>query len=148
MKETKSRQRMIVISLMVAVCFFPCMAGAQCAPPPPMDGETFIQHFDQDGDGMVSAVEFPGDESHFNRMDQDGSGYIEESEAPQGPPPGGHGPGASMDDMDQDGDGLLSETEFLGPPEIFDRLDTDGDGWLSETELAAGRRPGPPPEQE
>ena len=148
MKKIIIRGNFIVISLMATVWFFPCAAGAQDAPPPPMDGGSFIQHFDQDGDGMVSASEFPGDESHFSQMDKDGSGYIDESEAPQGPPPGGHGLGASIDDLDLDGDGLLSESEFRGPLEIFDHLDTDGDGLLSETELAAERRPGPPPEQE
>ncbi|WP_319521309.1 EF-hand domain-containing protein [uncultured Desulfosarcina sp.] len=148
MKRIKSRESLIAVSLMAAVWFLPCVAGAQGGPPPPMDGGSFIQHFDKDGDGMVSASEFPGDESQFNRMDKDGSGYIEESEASQGPPPGGHGPGASIDDLDQDGDGMVSESEFHGPPEIFDRLDTDGDGLLSETELAAERRPGPPPEHE
>lgn len=146
MKKIGCKKIVVAISLATVVAFFPCAAEAHDAPPPPMGGESFIQHFDLDGDGLVSASEFPGDEGHFSEMDIDGSGFIDESEAPQGPPPGG--PGASMDDLDQDGDGLLSESEFPGPPEIFDRLDTDGEGLLSESELAAERRPGPPPEQE
>lgn len=104
---------------------------------------SFIEHFDQDRDGLVSVNEFPGDESIFSSLDVDGSGFIDETEAQEvRPPHGGPDPEAMLDEIDSDGDGMLSFAEFPGPADHFDRLDADGDGLLSADELLAGR-PGP-----
>lgn len=126
-----------------AVCCASTMvAGAQ-------DSETgahppsIVQRFDQDGDGLVSADEFPGDADQFSKLDTDGDGYLDDSEAVGRPPHGGPGPGDMMTELDEDGDGLISASEFPGPDDHFTTLDTDGDGYLSSEELAAGR-PGPP----
>lgn len=62
--------------------------GSEVAMAEDMDSHpSFIGHFDQDGDGLVSVDEFPGVEHQFDHLDADGDGYIDESEAPQGPPP-------------------------------------------------------------
>lgn len=118
------------------------VAGAQDsesgAPPP-----SIVQRFDQDGDGLVSADEFPGDEDQFRELDIDGDGYLDEAEAPGRPPRGGPRPTDIMAEFDEDGDGLLSATEFPGPEDHFTAMDADQDGYLSAEELQAGR-PGPP----
>jgi Ca2+-binding EF-hand superfamily protein len=99
----------------------------------------FIQRFDQDGDGLVSADEFPRDKDWFKGLDQDGNGVIDASEAPLSPD-GGKDP---LAEFDADGDGQLSSDEFPGSPDHFSKLDSDGDEYLSKAELLAGR-PQPP----
>jgi hypothetical protein len=98
---------------------------------------------DVNGDGVVSLEEFDGPDEHFTQLDANGDGGIDESEAPQGPPPGG---GKNfIDRLDTDGDSLVSEAEFDGPDEHFDKLDSDGDGYISADEASTGpppRRPG------
>ncbi len=94
----------------------------------------FIQHFDTDGDGMVSQDEFPGPDAHFNRLDQNSDGYIDEDEKPTDPPP----PGNLLQDFDNDGDGQLSQDEFPGPDDHFSRLDANGDGFLDADEMPKG----------
>jgi len=103
----------------------------------------FIQHFDQDGDGLVSAEEFPGNPDQFQHLDADGDGYLDAAEAPKRPPRGPADPDKMLAEFDADGDGQLSADEFPGPDEHFKSLDTDGDGYLNQEELLAGR-PGPP----
>lgn len=103
----------------------------------------FIQHFDQNGDSLVSPDEFPGDQNQFQRLDMDGDGYLNAAEAPRRPPHRRPDPQEILAQFDADGDGQLSMDEFPGPDEHFARLDTDGDGYLSQEELLAGR-PGPP----
>jgi Ca2+-binding EF-hand superfamily protein len=98
----------------------------------------FILDFDQSGDGLVSAEEFPGSQDRFDEMDADGNGYVDETEAPHGPPPMPLDPETILADWDKDGDGQISSTEFLGPPDHFDDLDADADGVLTAEELAAG----------
>lgn len=119
------------------------VAGAQDSETA-VESSPFIQHFDQDGDGLVSADEFPGEQDRFSSLDIDGDGYLDASESPSGPPRGGPDPANMLAEFDQDGDGLISSSEFMGPEDHFDRLDTDGDGYLNSEELSAGR-PGPPP---
>lgn len=103
----------------------------------------FIERFDQDGDGFVSADEFAGDQNQFQHLDADGNGYLDAAEASRQPPHRRPEPQDILTDFDADGDGHLSEDEFPGPDEHFDNLDTDGDGFLSQEELLASR-PGPP----
>jgi Ca2+-binding EF-hand superfamily protein len=109
---------------------------------PEVDRTPFIQHFDQDGDALISAHEFPGEDDQFNRLEINGDGYIDATETTRRPP--GHSdPGETITEFDADGDGQLSSAEFPGPAHHFDNLDTDNDGFLSAGELSAGR-PGPP----
>ncbi len=132
------------VAMVAAVSVAPAMGWAE-------DNEStstfspFIEQFDADGDGLVSADEFPEDETLFSRLDVDGSGTIDATEASQGPPPHDRPDAAAMlSEFDSDGDGLLSPDEFPGPADHFDHLDTDGDGLLSADELdAGGPAPGP-----
>ncbi len=109
-------------------------------------GSSFILHFDQDGDGIVSAEEFPGPMDRFNEMDADGNGYLDNGESPHGPPPAPLNAQTRFTDWDTDGDGQISSAEFPGPPEHFDNLDADSDGVLTAEELAADKPPAPPME--
>lgn len=103
----------------------------------------FILHFDQNGDGLISAEEFPGPMDRFEEMDVDGNGYLDDGESPHGPPPAPLNPETILTDWDTDGDGRISSTEFHGPPDHFDHLDADADGFLTTEELAAGMFPPP-----
>ena len=134
-----------VAALVVGLSVSPVM-GESADSNAASDAPSFIEQFDTDGDGLVSASEFPGDETLFSSLDTDGSEYIDESEAPQGGPPphGKPDPEAMLDEFDSDGDGLLSADEFPGPTDHFSRLDTDADGLLSADELLADH-PGPGP---
>lgn len=142
MKEKVIRCLIGTVALTAVFGASTMIAGAQ-------DSETrakppsIVERFDQDGDGLLSADEFPGGSDEFSQLDSDGDGYLDDSEIPHGPPHGGPGPGDMMTELDEDGDGLLSASEFPGPDDQFTTLDTDGDGYLSSEELAAGR-PGPP----
>jgi hypothetical protein len=46
----------------------------------------FINRFDKDGDGKVSASEFTAGTKRFNHLDKNKDGYITVNEAPTGPP--------------------------------------------------------------
>lgn len=111
-------------------------------------GEDLLVEFDSDGDGALSAEEFPGPEDHFARLDSDGDNLLSAAElsaARPGPPPEENR--FANDDADQDG--LVSQEEFSGPEDLFTRLDADGDGYITRQESRAGhsfagRRPVPP----
>jgi hypothetical protein len=107
------------------------------------DGSMFIQRFDQDGDGLVSQDELPGDSDRFQALDSNGDGYLDADEAPEQPSHGRPDSQELLTKFDTDDDGLLSTDEFPGPEEHFNRLDTDEDGFLSQAELTADQ-PGPP----
>jgi hypothetical protein len=66
---------------------------------------SFIDHFDQNADGLVSVEEFPGEADQFSERDADGNGYLDASEVPAGPPHGCPKHGDMMSEFDQDGDG-------------------------------------------
>ncbi|MGD9368263.1 MAG: EF-hand domain-containing protein [Desulfobacteraceae bacterium] len=129
-------------ALVAAVVASPMMAWSQESEPG-AGGSAFIQRFDQNGDGLVSADEFPGNQEQFQRLDLDGDGYLDTAEAPKGPPRGPVDPQEILAEFDADDDGYLSALEFPGPEAHFEDLDTDGDGFLDQEELLAGR-PGPP----
>ena len=99
-------------------------------------GETvspFIRDLDQDGDGLVSAEEFPGPMDRFDDMDADADGVLTAEEFAAGRPPAPP-MGNKFEEDDTDGDGLVSLTEFSGPEEHFEQMDADGDGYISRTE--------------
>lgn len=142
MDDMRTRCFLVTAALVAAVMASPSMGWSRDAGPE-AGGLAFIQHFDQDGDGLVSADEFPGNQDQFQRLDADGDGYLDETEAPKHPPRGPADPDEVLADFDADGDGQLSADEFPGPDDHFYNLDTDGDGFLNRDELLAGR-PGPP----
>ncbi len=121
---------------MIMISMF-CLSGAPAAAagtghrqgPPPGD---FIEHFDQDNDGMVSQKEFQGPENHFAHLDRNNDGFITEDEKPKGPPPN------PVETFDRDGDGRLSLNEFPGPDEHFERFDRNEDGYIDEDEAPRG----------
>ena len=101
----------------------------------------FIQRFDRDADGRLSAEEFP---TRFQVLDTNGDGFIDSAEAP-GPHGRGKRRGGRMfARFDADGDGQLSKEEFPGPEDRFAEMDANGNGFLTKTELAAGKRRGGP----
>lgn len=131
---------MTMAILAVMVCVHPADAGGRdgaCGE----DGSRFIQRFDQDGDGLVSAEEFIADDDRFSHLDVNADGYLDAAEAPRhGEHRGAGGPGGrDIMSFDSDGNGQLSQDEFPGPADRFGDLDTDGDGFLSAEELVAGR---------
>lgn len=142
MKIRSIRRILTAIALVAVIGAGPQPAGAQDKSSD-TEQSRFIQRFDQDGDGLVSEAEFPGQDDQFSQFDSDGDGYIDASEVPQRPPHGGPGGSDFLAQFDTDGDGQLSADEFPGPVEHFADLDTDSDGFLTAQELLAGR-PGPP----
>lgn len=113
--------------------------------PPPHGGpdpEAMLTEFDSDGDGLLSADEFPGPADHFDGLDADENGLLSSDEllaGRPGPEPAGEDRFASDD---TDNDGLVSSAEFSGPADLFSQLDADGDGYISASEA----RPAPPQE--
>ncbi len=100
----------------------------------------FIQHFDRDQDGRISADEFPGPQDHFTQLDENSDGYIDETEASKKRPPHlGKRNRGFLKRFDTDSDGKVSKTEFTGSSASrFDRLDKNGDGYIDETEAPKG----------
>jgi Ca2+-binding EF-hand superfamily protein len=144
MKIQSARHILMVMTLTAAIGAGPQTVWAQDSISGTDQQSRFIERFDQNGDGLVSSDEFPGQDDLFSRLDSDGDGYIAASEAQQRPPHGGPRNGDILAKFDADADGQLSAEEFPGPAEHFTDLDTDGNGYLSDQELQAGR-PAPPP---
>lgn len=100
----------------------------------------FIQHFDRDQDGRISADEFPGPQDHFTQLDENSDGYIDETEASKERPPHlGKRNRGFLKRFDTDGDGKVSKAEFTNSVDShFDRLDKNDDGYVDETEAPKG----------
>jgi ankyrin repeat protein len=47
----------------------------------------FVQKYDKDNDGKVSLKEFPGEHVGFKKYDANKDGYLDQTEAPEAPPP-------------------------------------------------------------
>jgi len=111
-----------------------------------------LRRWDRDGDGKVTAEEFPGRDEMFQRLDADKDGALTDADvkaasakAPRKPGsdrPGrdrpGKGPakaGSIIEQQDTDGDGKLTRAEFKGTNEIWRLLDRNGDGWITADEL-------------
>jgi Ca2+-binding EF-hand superfamily protein len=131
-----------VAALVAAIWTNPMIVWSQ-QNEPEAGGSAFIQRFDQDGDGLVSLDEFPGNQEQFERLDLDGDGYLDIGQTPKRPPHRPVDPQELMTELDTNGDGYLSTEEFPGPEDHFNELDSDEDGFLSQEELVNGR-PGPP----
>lgn len=98
--------------------------------------------WDTDGDGRMSAEEFPGPADRFAELDRNEDGFIDREEMPAGRGGGQRGRhgGNPMERFDADGDGKISRREFPGPDDRFDDLDRDGDGAISTDELPRRKR--------
>jgi hypothetical protein len=133
----KSGKNDFVILLLVALLGLVLSAaevsGKRSGPP---SSRNFIEEFDTDGDGLVSAQEFPGPTDEFTKLDINKDGFVDKNEKPQGPPDRD-----MFSDSDKNGDGRLSRDEFPGPDDQFDNLDIDKNGYIDENEAPHG----PPP---
>ena len=108
-----------------------------------------LKRWDSDGDGKVSADEFPGGAEAFKHLDSDGDGYLTEADVKalkkarkaagdEGPKraPTTEKPNAGLiARMDKDGDGRLNRAEFMGGDEAWKRLDRNQDGWITSDEV-------------
>jgi len=104
-----------------------------------------LKRWDSDGDGKVSADEFPGRDQAFERFDADKDGFLTEADikAAKAAKAGGRKPdkapttpstGNLVADQDQDGDGRLHRAEFCGTNAEWRALDKDGDGYVTRAE--------------
>lgn len=98
--------------------------------------------WDDDGDGRLSAEEFPGPAERFEELDRNEDGFIDRDEMPHSRSRGRHGRhgGKPMERFDADGDGKISRQEFPGPDDRFDEIDGNGDGFISQEEMSQRRR--------
>ncbi len=128
----------VLVSAMILAFAGTGMAHSSASSDP---GSRFIQHFDKDGDGLVSKAEFPGPEDRFTQLDANSDGFIDAGEAPKGPPRHGMMGGGFIKKFDKDGDGKVSQAEFPGSADHFKELDANGDGFIDGTETLKG----PPP---
>ncbi len=110
------------------------------------DGAARFREADVDGDGQLSAEEFPGPPEMFARLDTDGDGVLGEAEIRAGLQQRQRGQRIrkALQRLDSDGDGMLSSDEWVGErlPD-FAEVDSNGDGLASPDELqayAAARR--------
>jgi len=126
------------------------------------DPAQMFKRLDKDGDGKITAEEFPRGPEAFERLaqrlDKDGDGAlsIEEMAAMRGQGRGGQGgregrggkgaQGGFVKRFDKDEDGKVSAEEFPRGKEAFEKLleraDKDGDGLISTEEMNAVRGQG------
>jgi Ca2+-binding EF-hand superfamily protein len=130
--EAKRNLRWVWSIAFAGMMFFAPVDGYTQGGGPPSDPKAkFIQHFDEDDDGMVSGEEYPGPEEEFASLDADGDGKINADEAPSR--------GGFLRKHDKNKDGKISKEEFIaGLEERFTRLDKNQDGYLDESELPKG----------
>lgn len=118
--------------------------------------EALLERADKDGDGKVSAEEWPGRAEMFQRLDADGDGFLTGEEAAQLQQRMAQWRGDRPDIgqilirmLDKDGDGQVSNSEWT---EWFDGADENADGLLSHAELTKklqeAMRPRPQPAAE
>ena len=143
MDMQKMKSGLTILAITVPVSILSLAAAAQDRNAAETDSP-FIQHFDQDGNGIVSEDEFPGNAEQLERMDSNADGYLDATETPK---KSFHGIPRAKDmltDFDADGDGQISSSEFPGPAEHFDNMDIDGDGYITKEENESqfhGKRP-------
>lgn len=121
-----------------------------------------IDRHDANGDGVVSAQEFPGPKDRFAEIDTNGDGVISRAEVEAFQPPrdgrrgergegdergrwghgrgpggfGGPDAGRMIERHDANGDGKVSLEEFQGRnKERFAEMDVNGDGYITEDEV-------------
>ena len=101
--------------------------------------EALLQNADKDGDGKISAEEWPGRPEMFQRLDPDGDGFMTAEEAAQlqqqMPQQRGDRPDPGqifIRMLDKNGDGQVSNSEWT---EWFGGADENEDGLLSHAEL-------------
>ncbi|MFP4249360.1 MAG: EF-hand domain-containing protein [Armatimonadota bacterium] len=104
--------------------------------------QRLIENCDADGDGKISAEEWPARPEGFERLDRDGDGFLVEGElVRERVQPGREGRVQRPDParmiiqmMDASGDGQVSAEEWRN---FFDLADVDDDEMISHTELFA-----------
>lgn len=133
------RNGVVMMLSMFFLCGVPALAAGQVEP----TGD-FIEDFDQDGDGMVSADEFPGPQGHFAHLDQDDDGYITEDERPAGPPPPRGGAPTGDGDDEEYAASVSGPGGAFGPPPGDEDADEDEDD-APRGPPGRSRGPGPGP---
>jgi Ca2+-binding EF-hand superfamily protein len=101
--------------------------------------EALLQNADKDGDGKISAAEWPGRPEMFQRLDADGDGLFtaEEGQRHERPRVGQRGDRVDPAQifirmLDKSGDGQVSNSEWT---DWFGGADENADGLLSHAEL-------------
>lgn len=101
--------------------------------------EALLQNADKDGDGKISAAEWPGRPEMFQRLDADGDGLFtaEEEQRRERPRVGQRGDRVDPAQifirmLDKSGDGQVSNSEWT---DWFGGADENADGLLSHAEL-------------
>ncbi len=121
-------------------------------------GGHFIENWDLDGDGAVTAAEIADKRDElFVMFDSDENGQLDDAEWKlfeetrkedmaanlKGEPRGallGLSQGFAHDLNDADGDGAVSREEFAArAPEAFTKMDVDGDGVVTSADFGPGK---------
>ncbi len=107
------------------------------------DAKNVLARLDKDGDGQISAEEFPGAARDFARLDRNHDGAITSADFDFSANALAPSPGMTLFmRADRDGDGKLTKAELDA---FFNRADSDGRGFLSLDDAKAIFAPAPPP---
>ncbi|OQB45865.1 MAG: transaldolase/EF-hand domain-containing protein [Synergistetes bacterium ADurb.Bin155] len=87
---------------------------------------------DTNNSGVIEGNEWRGDVALFHQLDRNGDSVLDADEYV------GDEREAGFHDLDQNGDGFVSRTEWYGSEQRFNQLDRNRDGWLSQWELYSG----------